>query len=63
MIYSKLLPSDCAGAELGQTFQMGLTGRKVFPGAWKMRLCKSGLFVTGMLWYKNKFGGGESSTF
>lgn len=57
MIYSKLLPSDCGCAEIGQTFQMGLPGRKVFPGAWKMRLCKSGLFVTSMLWYKNKSEG------
>lgn len=46
-----------AAAELGQTFQVGLTGRKVFPGAWNMRLCKSGLLVTSMLWYKKKFGG------
>lgn len=51
------LPSDCLGTDLGQTFQLELRGREMFSEVWKMSLCKSGLFVTSMLWYKTKFKG------
>lgn len=51
------LPSDCLGTDLERTFQLELRGREVFSEVWKMSLCKSGLFVTSMLWYKTKFKG------
>jgi hypothetical protein len=55
VVLANCFPQTATGLIQSKHFGWGPRGREVFSEIWKMSLCKSGLFVTSVLWYKNKF--------